>query len=36
MAGGVWKGGPALRGEPGTPQFHASYNEVVTKKDNAT
>lgn len=21
-----------MRGEPGTPQFHASYNEAVTKK----
>jgi hypothetical protein len=24
----AWKGGPALRGEPGSPEFHASYNEA--------
>src|SRR5262245_48964851 len=28
----AWKGGPALRGEPGTPEFVASYNEAVAKK----
>src|SRR5215831_16294828 len=28
----AWKGGPPLRGEPGTPEFHASYNEAVTRK----
>jgi hypothetical protein len=28
----AWKGGPALRGEPGTPEFIASYNEAVAKK----
>jgi integrase len=28
----AWKGGPALRGKPGTPEFVASYNEAVTKK----
>jgi integrase len=28
----AWKGGPALRGEPGTPQFMASYNEAVATK----
>ena len=28
----AWKGGPALRGEPGTPEFMASYNEAVAKK----
>ena len=28
----AWKGGPALRGEPGSPEFHASYNEAVAKK----
>ena len=22
----AWKGGPSLRGEPGTPEFTASYN----------
>jgi integrase len=28
----AWKGGPALRGEPGTPEFVASYNEAVVQK----
>src|SRR5262245_34031695 len=28
----AWKGGPALRGEPGTPEFTASYNEAVARK----
>ena len=28
----AWKGGPALRGKPGTAEFVASYNEAVTKK----
>jgi integrase len=28
----AWKGGPALRGEPGTPKFIASYNEAAAKK----
>jgi integrase len=28
----AWKGGPSLRGEPGTPEFIASYNEAVTRK----
>jgi integrase len=28
----AWKGGPALRGEPGTPEFLASYNEAVAQK----
>src|SRR5262249_10868215 len=28
----AWKGGPALRGEPGTPDFVASYNEAVARK----
>src|SRR6516165_4431629 len=27
-----WKGGPPLRGEPGTPEFIASYNEAVARK----
>ncbi|UGA48637.1 tyrosine-type recombinase/integrase [Bradyrhizobium quebecense] len=25
----AWRGGPRLKGEPGTPQFIASYNEAV-------
>jgi hypothetical protein len=25
----AWRGGPKLRGQPGTPEFHASYNEAV-------
>src|SRR6478735_1371943 len=28
----AWKGGPPLRGEPGTPHFIASYNEAVAQK----
>jgi integrase len=28
----AWKGGPPLRGKPGTPEFVASYNEAVTAK----
>jgi hypothetical protein len=28
----AWKGGPPLRGEPGSPEFHASYNEAVNAK----
>jgi hypothetical protein len=28
----AWKGGPALRGEPGSPEFIASYNEAVATK----
>ncbi len=28
----AWKGGPPLRGEPGTPEFIASYNAAVAQK----
>lgn len=28
----AWKGGPRLRGEPGTPEFMASYQEAVMKR----
>jgi len=28
----AWKGGPPLRGEPGTPDFVASYNAAVAQK----
>src|SRR5215470_4714264 len=28
----AWKGGPPLRGEPGTPAFIASYNEACALK----
>jgi integrase len=28
----AWKGGPALHGEPGSPEFIASYNEAVARK----
>jgi integrase len=28
----AWRGGPQLRGEPGTPEFAASYNEAVARK----
>jgi len=28
----AWKGGPPLCGQPGTPEFMASYNEAVSRK----
>jgi integrase len=28
----AWKSGPALRGEPGAPEFMASYNDAVATK----
>ena len=28
----AWRGGPRLRGEPGTPEFMASYNEAVAQR----
>jgi integrase len=28
----AWKGGPPLRGQPGTPEFIASYNEAAARK----
>jgi integrase len=28
----AWRGGPRLRGEPGTPEFVASYNEAVAQR----
>src|SRR5690242_6832649 len=28
----AWKGGPPLRGEPGSPEFVASFNEAVARK----
>ena len=28
----AWKGGPSLTGEPGTPEFVASYNEACARK----
>ena len=28
----AWKGGPALCGEPGTPEFIASYNDAAARK----
>ena len=28
----AWKGGPRLRGEPGSPEFIASYNEAVARR----
>ena len=28
----AWKGGPPLRGDPGSPEFIASYNEAVARK----
>ena len=32
----AWKGGPPLRGEPGTPDFVASYNEAVANRKLAS
>src|SRR5262245_13702534 len=32
----AWKGGPPLRGEPGTPEFIASYNEAVGTRKPAS
>jgi integrase len=32
----AWKGGPALRGEPGSPEFIASYNEAAARKNVPT
>jgi integrase len=32
LRGYAWKGGPRLRGTPGSPEFHASYNEAVAQK----
>jgi integrase len=29
----AWRGGPRLRGEPGSPEFHASYNEAVAERN---
>ena len=26
----AWKGGPRLKGKPGTPEFIASYHEAVS------
>ena len=31
----AWKGGPRLTGEPGTPEFIASYHEAVSAKKSA-
>jgi integrase len=28
----AWKGGPPLRGKPGSPEFIASYNEALARK----
>jgi integrase len=28
----AWRGGPRLRGEPGTPEFIASYNEAIESR----
>jgi hypothetical protein len=28
----AWKGGPPLYGEPGTPEFLASYNAAIATK----
>jgi integrase len=31
----AWRGGPRLRGEPGSPEFHASYNEALARRTPA-
>jgi integrase len=31
----AWRGGPALVGEPGTPEFMASYQQVIAKRKTA-
>ena len=28
----AWRGGPRLRGEPGSPEFVASYNEAIEQR----
>ena len=28
----AWKGGPRIKGEPGSPEFMASYNEAVSER----
>ena len=28
----AWRGGPRLRGEPGSPEFVASYNEAIADR----
>jgi integrase len=28
----AWRGGPRLRDEPGSPEFHASYNEAIESR----
>jgi integrase len=28
----AWRGGPRLRGEPGSPEFHLSYNDAIESR----
>ena len=28
----AWRGGPRLHGQPGSPEFHASYNEAIAER----
>jgi hypothetical protein len=28
----AWRGGPRLAGEPGSPEFHHSYNEAIESR----
>ncbi len=28
----AWRGGPRLGGEPGSPEFHKSYNEAIESR----
>ena len=32
----AWKGGPPLRGKPGSPEFVASYNAAISQKVTAS
>src|SRR5262249_7152413 len=31
----AWRGGPLLKGQPGTPEFSASYHEAIATKKAA-
>ena len=31
----AWRGGPRLRGKPGTPEFIASYNETIEQRHSS-
>lgn len=29
----AWRGGPPVKGEPGTPAFQAAYNEAIASRN---